>query len=245
MTTDYAHRYIDQSLCIGCGDCISICPMDAIILDKKASIDPDKCVECGVCSRSRICPVDAIKEGKLEWPRVLRGIYSNPLSKHEGTEVYGRGTEGIKTNDSQNFYKQGDIGVIIELGRPVLGTRFYDVERVTKKFAFRGYGLAPHNPVLALMDDPETGSLKPDILQEKVMSCIVEFCLPDNAADELMSIIHELSGEVETVFSVCVALRADETGRSPFQELFGQDMYTIPDVKVNIGTALDTLKVEG
>jgi len=216
--------------------------MDAIVLEKTASIDPDECVECGVCSRSRVCPVDAIKEGDLKWPRVLRGIYSNPLSKHEGTEVYGRGTEGIKTNDSQNFYEQGSIGVVIELGRPVLGARFYDVERVLKKFASRGYSLALHSPVIALIDDPQAGSLKPDVLQEKVISCIVEFALPDNAADELMSIIDELSGEVETVFNVCVALRADETGGSPFQELFGEDIHAIPDVKINIGMALDTLK---
>lgn len=242
MTTDYAHRYIDQSLCFGCGDCITICPMDAIVLDNKASIDADECVECGVCSRSRICPVDAIKEGDLKWPRVLRGIYSNPLAKHEGTEVYGRGTEGIKTNDSQNFYEPGTIGVVIELGRPVLGARFRDVERVLKKFKSHGYSLAPHSPVVALIEDPQAGSLKPEILPEKVMSCIVEFALPDNAADELMAIIRELGSEVDTVFNVCVALRADEAGGSPLKNLFGENIHTIPDVKVNIGAALDTLK---
>ena len=115
------HRYVDQSLCIGCGLCVPLCPMEAITLgDKTSSIDPSECAECGTCYRAKICPADAITPVKLQWPRVLRETFSNPLAVHETTGITGRGTEGIKTNDSQNRYKRGQIGVFIELGRPVL-----------------------------------------------------------------------------------------------------------------------------
>jgi ferredoxin len=232
------HRYIDQSLCVGCGMCVPLCPMGAISLaHEKSSIDPKECAECGTCWRAEICPVDAITPVKLQWPRVLRETFSNPLAVHETTGITGRGTEGVKTNDSQNRYTQADMGVVIELGRPVLGARLIDVERVVKKFRAHGYEVIPQNPIYGLIDDRKTGALKPDILDEKIISCVIEFVLPNTAADELTAMAHELAAEVESVFSLSVALRADEQGRSDFEELFGPDVFRLPNAKVNIGAA--------
>lgn len=232
------HRYIDQSLCIGCGLCVPLCPMEAITLgEETSSIDPNECAECGTCYRAEICPVDAITPVKLEWPRALRETFSNPLAVHETTGITGRGTEGIKTNDSQNRYKRGQIGVFIDVGRPVLGGRFRDVERIVKKFRAHGYKVIPQNPIAALINDPKTGALKPDTLDEKVISCVIEFILPDAAADELMTIVRELSGEVERVFSLSVGIRADEQGKSRFEKVFSPDVYQFPNLKANIGAA--------
>jgi hypothetical protein len=205
--------------------------------DETSSINSHECTECGTCSRSEICPVDAIKTVKLGWPRVLRETFSNPLAKHETTGVTGRGTEGIKTNDAQDRFKRGDIGVFIEMGRPVLGGRFSDVNRIVKKFKAHGYEVIPQNPISALIDDPKTGALKSEILDEKIISCVIELVLPDTAADELMAMVRELSEEVESVFSLSIALRADEQGRSPFEELFGADVFCLPNAKANIGMA--------
>ena len=50
---------VDQSVCIGCGQCVKICAHDAPhIVNKKASIDEDKCVGCGRCIG--VCPMDAV-----------------------------------------------------------------------------------------------------------------------------------------------------------------------------------------
>jgi ferredoxin len=232
------HRYIDHSLCVGCRLCVPLCPMGAISMSsKKASIDPNECAECGTCGRSHICPVDAIKRVELGWPRVLRATFSNPGATHKSTGVGGRGTEGIKTNDSQSRYTRDDIGVFVELGRPVMGARFSDVERVVKKFRAHGYEVLAENPISELIDDPSTGALKPEILNEKIISCVVEFLLPNSAADELMAMVQELSQEVESIFNLSVALRAEQDGRSRLEELFGPDIFHLPNAKVNLGLA--------
>ena len=232
------HRYIDQSLCTGCRMCNRLCPMGAIsFANDKSSIDANECAECGTCSRAEVCPVDAIRAVSLEWPRTLRGTFSNPLAVHETTGITGRGTEGIKSNDSQNRYRRGDIGVFIELGRTVTGARFVDVERAVKKFKTHGYEVIPGNPIVALIADQSTGALRSDVLNEKIISCVLEFVIPDSAAGELMEMIHELSEEVDCVFSLSVALRADENGSSYFRDLFGPDVFCLPNAKVNIGMA--------
>jgi hypothetical protein len=212
--------------------------MSAISLSgDKSSIDPSECAECGTCTRAEICPADAITAVQLGWPRSLRETFSNPLAVHESTGITGRGTEGIKSNDSQNRYRRGDIGVFIELGRPVLGARFTDVERVVKKFKSNGYDVIPNNPITALIADRNTGALSSEVLNEKIISCVLEFVIPNTAADQLMQMVHELSREVDTVFSLSVALRADESGRSNFRDLFGPDVFCLPNAKVNIGMA--------
>jgi len=44
--------------CIGCGTCVSDCPVDAITLDGKAQIDSNTCIGCAHCIA--ICPEKAI-----------------------------------------------------------------------------------------------------------------------------------------------------------------------------------------
>ncbi len=57
---------VDKNKCIGCGTCVSICPVGAISFgaDGKAKIDRAKCIRCGACQAS--CPVEAIDINKQD-----------------------------------------------------------------------------------------------------------------------------------------------------------------------------------
>lgn len=62
--------YVNQELCIGCGQCIKICAHDApSVTDRKASIDLNKCVGCGRCIGA--CPKDAVSPAQDEANEVL------------------------------------------------------------------------------------------------------------------------------------------------------------------------------
>ena len=50
---------IKEKYCIACGDCALNCPADAITVNEKASIDPEKCIGCGQCILT--CPTGSIK----------------------------------------------------------------------------------------------------------------------------------------------------------------------------------------
>jgi len=45
--------YIQMSRCTGCRECVPRCPTKAIaVVMGKAVIDPEKCVDCGVCAKT-------------------------------------------------------------------------------------------------------------------------------------------------------------------------------------------------
>lgn len=51
---------VDQDVCVGCDNCVSVCPVDAISMnDDKAVIDQELCTECEACVGE--CPVEAIR----------------------------------------------------------------------------------------------------------------------------------------------------------------------------------------
>jgi len=51
---------VDEEICDGCGNCVDICPVNAItIADDLAVIDKDWCVGCGLCATR--CPLEATK----------------------------------------------------------------------------------------------------------------------------------------------------------------------------------------
>ncbi|MBW1642478.1 MAG: 4Fe-4S binding protein [Deltaproteobacteria bacterium] len=50
---------VDEDLCIGCGDCIDRCPVEAIEMDDTATVDRDSCLGCGLCAG--VCTEEAIK----------------------------------------------------------------------------------------------------------------------------------------------------------------------------------------
>ena len=54
---------IKENLCDYCGTCVSVCPVDAIILhESKIEIDQETCTECLKCVK--VCPVRVLEVKK-------------------------------------------------------------------------------------------------------------------------------------------------------------------------------------
>lgn len=228
---------IDQNLCIGCGLCVPYCPMGAISIEEKAIIDLDKCVECSTCFRSKVCPVNAISMVEdLEYPRSLRRYFSDPTTRHRETSVPGRGTEEIKTNDVTGRFKVGEVGLCIELGRPGIGATFRDVQRLTITLANMGLVFEAKNPMTSLITDRNLGTLKPEILDERVLSVIVEAKVGIKKLSRVLQTLKEVSREIDTVFSLGVISKINSDGTIPvLPVLENLGIHARPNAKINIG----------
>jgi NAD-dependent dihydropyrimidine dehydrogenase PreA subunit len=210
---------INPEKCIGCGSCVHYCPMNAIRLDETAEVDLDECVECGICVRAGVCPVDAFEPQELEYPRILRQRFSDPLISHPGTNVPGRGTEEMKTNEVTGRFKYGHVGIAIELGRPGTGTRLYNAQTIAQAVAPFGVKFEPNNPVTQIMIDKSKGTFKEDCLQEKVLSAIVEFDCQEEQVVSILNAIREAATKIDTVFSLDICSKVKEDGSIPAQRL--------------------------
>ena len=228
---------IDQELCIGCGQCIPYCPVGAISPDDDVSdIDFDECVECGSCLRCADCPTDAIYQQELEYPRTVRSLMSDVLTIAEESKISGRGTEEMKTNEVTGRFKLGDAGVAIEVGRPVLGTRLYDVEKIAMAVAGLDVQFEPVNPTTSMMADKKTGKFKDELLNEKVLSAIIEFCVKLEQLPELFEVLKEVAGEIESVFSLDLATRLASDGSVPTDPYVRQTgLWIARNGKTNVG----------
>lgn len=228
--------YINPENCIGCASCLPYCPMGSISMKSIAVIDKDECIECSICKRANVCPTDAFEQEKLEYPRVLRQVFSDPLLSHPGTKVPGRGTEEMKTNDVTGRFGRGHVGIAIELGRPGTGTRLYNVEKIAMAVAPFNVKFEEDNPVTQLMTNKTTGKLRDDCLNEKVLSAIVEF---DCSIEQVRPILETLAKEsenIDTVFSLDIASRVNVDGTIPTENLAVDAGFT-PSIngKTNVG----------
>ena len=57
---------VDQSLCVACGCCVKVCPLQAIQVLRgiMAQVNPERCVGCGKCARE--CPASVIQIQEVE-----------------------------------------------------------------------------------------------------------------------------------------------------------------------------------
>jgi len=230
---------VDQALCVGCKKCIPFCPQGAIYLEnKKAVINQDECVECGICIRQIECPRKAFYEPPetREWPRSVRKVFGDPTEKHENTGVRGRGTEEVKTNDVTGRVKRNEVGFALEFGRPSVGCRVKDVEIITIPLAKMGIVFEPCNPMTSLLN-PSTGVVHDDVREEKILSAIVEFKIPIERFRAVCETVSEAAKHcTNTVFSWGLVVRYSEDGTIPVvAELEQMGIHIPKNAKVNVG----------
>jgi ferredoxin len=231
----------------------------------RATINRDECVECYACFNGLsqehlnptfvrtvrklfqtfrlrfdpepdVCPTAAFEPDELSWPRVVRRAFSDPRVPHESTGVHGRGTEEVKTNDISGRVKVGEVGFTIEFGRPGVGVRFRDIQKMSTALAEAGVAFEKKNPVTSLMSDVATGSIREDILDEKVLSAIVEIKVPVERAEQIIRLVWAVEKQIDTVVALGVGARCDENGEdnvvAPILEKLG---YKLERAKTNIG----------
>jgi len=267
---------INPRKCVACGNCVPVCPMGAIYLEAGiAEVNQDACVECSTCYRFlpseglppalvrlarraiqllRLrfdqpldrCPTGALEPPELEWPRSLRRAFSDPLVVHDDTGLAGRGTEEIKTNDITGRIAEGEAGMVIDLGRPGIGVCFSDIQKVTMALAALGTEFEPDNPVTLLMEDRETGELKPEILGEKVLSAIIEFKTTLDRLPRYFQVIEEIEGELDTVICIGVSSRCGPDDAIPHQAVcLEEGLVLSANGKTNLGLGRPVAAVSG
>ena len=230
----------------------------------RAWINADQCVECYTCFRGMsmeklnptmvrtirgvlklfrlrfdpepdVCPTSAIIPDELAWPRIVRRVFSDPQVPHESTGVHGRGTEEVKTNDVTNRVGLGEAGYVVEFGRPTVGVRFRDIEKMTKALAAMGIQFEPNNPVTHLMVDKKSGKLREDILNEKILSAIVEFKTRIENVPAVLLRVDEVSKTLDTVVAVGVSTKCDVDGKSALDEVLVEEGFSFVRGKTNLG----------
>lgn len=231
---------INVEKCIGCRICQKFCTVDAIkYKDGKCYIVEDECVDCYVCLRQKVCPEGAIGPTKLDnFYKQFMHVMSDPVENHGVTGVTGRGTEEVKTNDVSGRVKKGQVGICIDVGRPGVGARMYDVEKIAMACASVGVKLEgkESTPLAALMTDLNTGKLDNEALNYRLLSVIIEGNCSEKDLPMVLNALKKVSNEIETVFSLGLIMRVDKNGYNSSLDCL--DALGIPRPfrgKVNVG----------
>jgi len=183
-----------------------------------------------------VCPTAAFEPEELAWPRVVRRAFSDPRVPHESTGIEGRGTEEVKTNDVSGRVNVGEVGFTIEFGRPGVGVWMREIQEMCWELAKAGVSFEKKNPITSLMSDVATGTLREDILNEKVLSAIAEIKVPVERTEEIVLIVREVEKRLDTVVAIGVGARCDADGEervvAPILERLG---YKLERAKTNTG----------
>lgn len=239
----------------------------------RAMINDDACVECGTCYRGMstenlnpvvvrsirkvarvlrfrfepepdVCPTAAIEMNELEMPRLIRQIFSDPVVEHKSTGIKGRGTEEVKTNDVSLRVNSGEVGYTIEFGRPGVGVRFSDIQEMTRTLAKEGVTFEKNNPITHLMTDTMTGDLRTDILNEKILSAIVEIKTTIGDVERVLNIVEDVAERIDTVIAIGISTRCEDGEDNILSPLLDKLGYYYSRAKTNMGLGRVTNKIE-
>jgi hypothetical protein len=116
---------------------------------------------------------------------------------------------------------------------------------MTWALAKAGVAFEKKNPITSLMTDVATGTLREDILGEKILSAIVEIKVPVERTEEIIHLVREVEQQVDTVIALGVGARCDASGEEnvvgPILERLG---YKLERAKTNAGLGRITNPME-
>ena len=93
-----------------------------------------------------------------------------------------------------------------------------------------------NNPVTQLMANPSTGKIKEEVLDEKVLSAIIEMKTQLEKIPDFLRTLEDVQKETDAVFSVGVASKCLSDGSIPHEEWVSTAGYTLsPNGKTNLG----------
>src|SRR5580700_11207690 len=165
---------INPDKCVACGNCTYVCPMGAIYIDPvihRATINRAECVECYACF--------------------------NGLSQEHLNPVFVRTVRKLFQMMRVRFDPEPDVCPTAafepdKLEWPGVGVWFCDIQKMCWALARAGVAFEKKNPVTSLMSDVATGTIREDILNEKVLSAIVEIKVPIERTEEVIRLVWEI-----------------------------------------------------
>ena len=98
----------------------------------------------------------------------------------------------------------------------------------------------PKNPLTVLMPDVKTGKLRTDVLNEKVMSCILEFNGKIEKMPEILTVIEEELKSLDTAVSLGLAVRCDSKGEDTVRSQLWAMGYDVWRAKIKMGLGRHT-----
>jgi len=251
---------IDSNKCTACWRCIPYCPVSAIKKGTRqptrAVIDPDNCVECGVCIRSGACKAGAFYFQEMSWPRTIRPLFSGAgrtlvtidkdlkLPKRGFKDVMkaqkglgGRGTTDMKTIDITGNLPYDHIDIAVELGRPALGVSFSTLEKVSVSLVQHGVDLDPSNNVTKIIDT-STGRIKEEykeVLEERVLTAVIKCRVLMKNIPRIYGMLMKVASEIDTVFTLFLVNRCVD-GMIPLLHMLNDhDIEVRSNGKTNLG----------
>jgi hypothetical protein len=85
------------------------------------------------------------------------------------------------------------------------------------------------------MSDVKTGKLRDDILDEKILSAIVEFKTRIHNVPAVLSKVDEVSRTLPTVVAVGVSTRCEQDGGSALEPVLADGGFSFVRGKTNLG----------
>ena len=81
----------------------------------------------------------------------------------------------------------------------------------------------PHNTITLLIIDIATGEMDPTVLDEKVLSAIIEIRIKENQCATILAALKDVQAKIDSVMSVGIAARCNPDGFVAYQRTV-QDM---------------------